>query len=75
MTGDFSLLLNTKNSSGAHSASSTIGTVLSFPGGAIGSIIHLHLMLRTGMVELYLSSPIRLRNLVLNELSTDTNSP
>jgi hypothetical protein len=36
---------------------------------------HLHLVLRSRMVELYLHSPIRIHGVVLNSLSTETTLP
>jgi hypothetical protein len=47
-------LQNFQTGSGAHLASYSVGTGSSFPGRAMRLTIHLHLMLRLRMVELYL---------------------
>jgi hypothetical protein len=55
---------------GAHSASCPMGTWASFPGskaaGAVKPITHLHLVLKSRTVKLYLHFPIRLHGIVIN---------
>jgi hypothetical protein len=63
---DFFLLHSIQIDSGAHPASYPIGVRGSFPRGRGQSVkltIHVHLVLRSKMMELYLSSPIHLHGI------------
>jgi hypothetical protein len=64
---DLSLLHSVQTDSGAHPTSYSMGTGGSFPGGKVVKLItHLHLLLRSRILELYLHSLICLNDIVLN---------
>jgi hypothetical protein len=68
-TTRFSLLHSVQTGTGAHPASYPTGTRSSFPGvkrQGVKLVTHLHLVLRSWKLELYLHSPIFLHGIVLN---------
>jgi hypothetical protein len=76
---DFSFLHSVQTGSEAHPTSSLVGTGGSFPGdkGAAGwswPTAH-HLVLKSGIIELCLHSPIHFNGMLLKWLSTGTNLP